>query len=62
MTALTEKQRTFIRRLADLCEEYNATFTYTINDDGIHILADNKEVFVGFLFDAALELREAAAH
>lgn len=53
----------FLLKLADLCEEYGATFGYTIDDDGIHISVDGgREVFVGYLFDAPKELRDAAGH
>jgi hypothetical protein len=50
----------FLKKLADLCNEYNAGFTYTKEDDGIHILVDNEEVFVGFIdADASLTIRKA---
>ena len=45
------RSQEFLTKLACLCEEYNATFSYTTNDDGIHIRVDGTEVFVGWLFD-----------
>ena len=53
----TVRQRQFLAALADLCEKYTARFSYGIDDDGIHIEADGDEVFVGFLNDAAGQLR-----
>lgn len=54
----------FLLKLADLCEKFDATFTYTREDNGIHVDVCNEEVFVGFLFssgtEAANALREAA--
>ena len=48
---LTGKQRAFLNNLADLCEEYQAGFGYTVDDDGIP----------GFLHaDAGIVLRAAA--
>lgn len=52
----------FLLKLADLTEQYNATFSYNRDDDGIHITVDGKLVFVGFMFDPATELREAVAY
>ena len=58
---MTSSKKEFLRRLADLCEQYKATFEYTSNDDGIHIELDGKEVFADFLFsDPANALRNAA--
>ena len=34
---LTGKQRAFLNNLADLCEEYQAGFGYTVDDDGIPV-------------------------
>ncbi|PCI54210.1 MAG: hypothetical protein COB36_11000 [Alphaproteobacteria bacterium] len=51
----------FLEQLAQLCEQYKASFSYTTDDDGIHIDLDGKEVFCGWLYQegAAAELREA---
>lgn len=46
---LLDKEREFLTKLADLCEEYNAGIGYSWRDDGIHIEVDDKEVFVGWL-------------
>lgn len=55
-----ELDKEFLLKLADLCEEYGATFDYTTEDDGIHISVDGgREVFVGHLLDAPKELRDA---
>ena len=60
--AATIRDKEFLLRLADLCEEYKATFAYTVDDDGIHITVDGgRQVFVGFLLDAPEELRKACA-
>jgi len=50
----------FLTKLAKLCKKYDATFDYTIDDDGIHINLADKEIFIGYLErDAAEELRKA---
>ncbi|MCP3966604.1 MAG: hypothetical protein GY718_09680 [Lentisphaerae bacterium] len=51
----------FLEKLATLCEKYKATIGYTIDDDGIHIDLDYKEIFCGFLSfeDAPTVLRAA---
>jgi hypothetical protein len=55
-----ELDKEFLLKLAALCDEYGAGFGYTTSDDGIHISVDNgREVFVGYMFDPAKELREA---
>ena len=41
---MNERQREFLLKLADLCEEYGAEFSYKNDDDGIHIGADGKRV------------------
>ncbi|MDP1772425.1 hypothetical protein [Methylobacter tundripaludum] len=46
---LTEKQSEFLKKLADLCDEYNAGFTYTNNDDGTHVLVDGDDIFADHL-------------
>lgn len=58
---LTDKDREFLLKLADLCEAYKAEFVYTNSDDGIHIQLDGKKVFRGWLLEgsAARELRSA---
>jgi len=43
----------FLEKLAILCDEYNAQFDYTTDDDGIHINVEGKEVFIGFLDESA---------
>jgi len=50
----------FLLKLADLCDEYKAEFTYTNGDDGIHILVNDEPVFVGFLLqpEAGVLLRK----
>ena len=59
---LTDKDREFLLKLADLCDEHKAEFGYTTSDDGIHVSLDGREVFRGWFFEAsaAHELREAA--
>lgn len=59
---LTNKDREFLLKLADLCDEYKAEFEYTRDDDGIHISLDNRYVFCGFfMFNRGpAELRAAA--
>ena len=47
------KQSLFLEKLADLCEQYDADFYYTIDDDGIHIIVDGNECFVGFCIGSA---------
>ena len=56
---MNERDKEFLLKLADPCEEYDASFDYTTDDDGIHISVDGREVFVGFLIDASKELRKA---
>lgn len=52
----------FLRRLADLCEEFDASISYTNDDDGTHIEISGEQVFVGYLGsgNAPGELRDAA--
>lgn len=56
--ALAARQRDFLYHLQHLCQTYNATFSYTTDDDGIHISMDGEEIFIGFLEDPAGSLRE----
>jgi len=57
---LQKNQVEFLRKLADLCAEYDAGFTYTNADDGTHILVDGEVVFVGFIEnDASSTIRKA---
>lgn len=58
---LTDYQREFLQRLADLCDEYHAGFLYTAADNGTRITMDGEEVFVGFLADDAAEQLRAAS-
>jgi hypothetical protein len=44
-------KNSFLEELATLCEKYKATFSYSTNDNGIHICLDGKEVFSGFIDD-----------
>lgn len=46
---LSTKQKQFLLKLADLCDKYQAEFSYTNEDDGIHIAVDGVEVFADFL-------------
>lgn len=57
---MTRRQKNCLNRLADLCDQYNAEFTYTVDDDGIHISVDGQEVFVGFMSNGSEDLRLAA--
>jgi len=51
----------FLEKLAQLCEEYKATFSYSRDDDGVYICLDNKEIFCGFIHDGdAAKLLRAA--
>ena len=63
MKPKTEKQKEFLNKLADLVEQYDASFEYTTDDDGIHISVEGDEVFGDFLHcqDAAELLRAAGA-
>ena len=57
---LTDYQKEFLTKLADLCDEYRAGFGYTWHDDGTHIYMDGKDVFCGFVDEGAAQtLREA---
>ena len=55
---MTKRQEEFLTKLADLCEKYDAEFSYTTDDDGIHITMDDEEIYVGFLFHPVAELRK----
>jgi hypothetical protein len=57
-----EKDREFLLKLADLCEEHKASFGYTTSDDGIHVELDGRKVFCGWFFQDSgpTELRTAA--
>jgi hypothetical protein len=59
---MTDKDREFLLKLADLMEDHKASLRYTNRDDGIHIDLDGREVFLGWFFqdDAPAELRAAA--
>lgn len=43
------KQKMFLLKLANLMKEYNASFEYTVDDDGIHIYVNDEEIYKGFL-------------
>jgi len=51
----------FLEKLAQLCDDYKATFSYSHDDDGIYICLDGKEIFCGFIHDegASKVLRDA---
>lgn len=53
----TKKEREFLLKLADLLEEYKASFEYTTEDDGIHIVIDGRDVFSSFFSNGPEELR-----
>ena len=55
---LTPHEKEFLTKLADLLDEYDASLTYTNEDDGIHIELQGTEVFTGFMPDTE-ELRKA---
>lgn len=63
MKEKTAEQKEFLNKLADLCDQYDARFSYTTDDDGIHIDVGGVEVFSGWLFfdDAPALLRAAGA-
>jgi len=44
-------EKEFLKKLATIIKEYDATFYYTIDDDGIHIDLAGKEIYVGWLDD-----------
>ena len=46
---MTDLEKKFLMDLADLLRRFNATLTYTTDDDGIHITLNGKELFCGFL-------------
>lgn len=57
---LSGKNADFLKKLADLCDEYNAGFTYTTDDDGTHILVDGNDIFAGYIdTNAAAIFRKA---
>jgi hypothetical protein len=57
---LSKRQEEFLKKLADLCEEYNAGIDFCKFDDTVHILVDGEVVFAGFIDEkAADKLREA---
>ena len=64
MTDETDKKREraarLLLRLAALCDEFGAGFTYTNADDGVHISIDGEDVYVGHLLDPAKDLTDAA--
>ena len=43
------KKNEFLEKFAKLCEEYDATFAYNADDDGIHIFLGIDEIFCGYL-------------
>ena len=55
---LPPHEKEFLTKLADLLDEYDASLTYTTNDDGIHVELQGTEVFVGFMQDTD-DLRQA---
>jgi hypothetical protein len=59
---MTDKDKAFLLKLADLLDEYKASFSYTTSDDGIHVSLDGREVHVGWFFQdhEADRLRAAA--
>lgn len=58
--ALSERQIEFLKKLAALCEEYNAGIEHCVFDDATHILVDGKVAFAGFIDkDATSKIREA---
>ncbi|MGZ8917880.1 MAG: hypothetical protein ACXW0T_06635 [Methylobacter sp.] len=57
---LSERQEDFLKKLADLCEEYNAGIDFCKIDDTTLIRMDGEVVFAGFIDEkAADELRKA---
>ncbi len=56
---MNQKQKDFLSKLADLCEEYSPDFFYTTDDDGIHIAVDSQKIFIDYSITAET-LREAA--
>ena len=46
---MSDRDREFLKKLADLMEEYGARFMYTTSEDGIHISRDGEDIFIGFL-------------
>lgn len=56
---MTDRGKEFLMKLAGLCEDYRASFHYTIMDDGTHIHIDGhglggdigEVVFAGHLYD-----------
>jgi hypothetical protein len=60
----TKRTGEFLTKLADLCEEYDAAFSYTNNDDGIHVRINGEDVLVSDSLDAkdlAKDLRDCVA-
>lgn len=47
----------FLTRLADLCDQFNASLYYTTDDDGINITVNGELVFAD-LMDDTKHLRE----
>ena len=48
---LTDRQKEFLNKLADLIEQFDASIHSTIDEDGEHIVVDGAEIFVGSLWD-----------
>ena len=46
----------FLTKLADLCEEYNAGFSYDNNDCGVSITLDGEVVFCDFIDEDTVKL------
>jgi len=44
------RDKEFLLKLADLCEEYDAEFGYTNEDNGVHISVDGREIYCDWMF------------
>lgn len=48
---MNDKQKEFLKKMADLMKEYNVTMDYTADDDGIHLYMDSNEFHVSDMDD-----------
>ena len=58
---MNDKQKEFLKKLADLMDEYNVTMGYTTDDDGIHLYMDSDDFHKSWLADPAELRRDADA-
>ena len=45
---MSKEMKAFLEKLFELCTEYGARLSYTIDDDGVHVSIGDEDISIGW--------------